>query len=745
MTTTERKQWAEILKTVERNDNDGADVYEAEEFSKHMESKYKQPFQILLKLPPTMPPVYHLDFETFSECDLRTRGAYKYASHPSTEILMLAIAEVDGPIYRWYNPKYNSPELVTDPGAWELLDKLGEDPESIVYAHNAQFEMAVTRYRWDKDIGTRAPVPRQWRCTATMARVAALPASLEKCAEALNLAAQKDKEGSRLIKKFSVPQKVHKSKQMVMGTSYRINPLDEPKEFKRFADYCVQDVRVEKEIHQRLKSFELTGALEQAFMFDSEMNDRGIPVNLSALKTARRIVRECMADLNAEFKSIVGCNQTQGKVFKAWLDTKGYPGKDLKALTVEESMATAWIWADLDAIRALELHACLAFAAVKKLDSMVNCECGDGYVRGTMRFYGAGTGRWSASLIQPQNFKRPSPHLAKVTGDAYAMICAGCSREELQLMYGDPIEVIASCIRHFIQRPGGKMFLNADYAAVEARIVCWLAGQEDALVRFRRYDAADTPEAKKLLDPYVHMGSVIYNTRCERVTKDERWVGKQSVLGCGFSMWVDAFQAQCSKYGVELPYETCEKAVLEYRRVYDKVEQLWADFEQAARLAINNHGKWFEAGPKVKFGVTKRAGILYLVMRLPSSREIVYPHVKIEWCKRTSKAGRERTVEQITFWGQVKDNFWGRCSTYGAKLVENATQGTAFDLMAHGSVTASDLGFEIPTLIHDEALGNEEPGKSIEDFSAALCNTPAWAAGLPIVAEGGVVPYYTKD
>jgi len=696
-----------------------------------------------------MRPQYHIDFETFSEADLRKVGAYKYASHPSTEILMLSISRGHGHRkYRWYNPKYEDDKLgiVTDPEAWALLDELGEDPTAVVYAHNAQFEMAVTRYRWDADIGTRAPIPRQWRCTATMARVAALPPSLEQCAQALSLPAQKDKEGSRLIKKFSVPQKVHKSKQLIMGTTYRIDPRTEPAEFIRFADYCVQDNEVESQIHERLKSFELTGAMEEAFMFDSEMNDRGIPVNLSALRKARKIVRECMADLNDEFRSITGFNQAQGKVFKAWLDVKGYPGKDLVALTVEEALETAWIWADADAQRALELHACLAYAAVKKLDTMLLCECGDGYVRGCMRFYGAGTGRWSASLIQPQNFKRPSPHLAKFTGDIYQMICDGCTREELTLMYGDPIEVIASCIRHFIQRPDGNFF-DADYAAIEARIVCWLAGQEDALVRFRKYDKATDPDERKVLDPYVHMGSVIYNKRCEAVTKDERWVGKQSVLGCGFSMWVDAFQAQCSKYGVELPYETCEKAVLEYRKVYSKVAELWDEFEQAARLAINNHGKWFEAGPKVQFGVTQMAGILYLVMRLPSGRNIVYPHVKLEWVKRHNKfTGKSRSVEQITFWGQIPGkSFWGRISTYGGKLVENATQGTAFDLMAHGSVTAANQGFEIPTLIHDQALGNEVPGKSIVDFCAALCNTPPWAAGLPIVAEGSVQPYYTKD
>lgn len=496
-------------------------------------------------------------------------------------------------------------------------------------------------------------------------------------------------------------------------------------------------------------------------MFDSELNDRGIPINVPALRNARRIVREAEVVLAAEFRSITGLNPSQVVAVGTWLRKRGYVMPDLTANSVEEALSNTG-WALLHSrnevqvdyaigddevippelhqevrdraapvVRALHLYSELAYAAVKKIDAMLACDCGDGYVRGTLRFYGAGTGRWSGQLIQPQNFKRPT---IDDTAGAYQMICDGCSGEDLAMMYGNPIEVVASCIRHFIQPHGGEGFLDADYAAIEARIVCWLADQHNALDEYR---------AGK--DRYVTMAAAIYGKFPEHVSKHERWVGKQAVLGCGFSMWADAFQAQCAKYGVTMEYDACEHAVLSYRKVHDKVEALWDEFENAARAAIRMPGKWFQAGPKVKFAVTKSAGIKYLVMRLPSGRNIVYPHVALEMVRRKFKTGT-RSVEQITFWGQIPGKaFWGRISTYGGKLVENATQGTAFDLMAHGACVAESRGFKLVTLIHDQALAKNDPDKTVIDFCAALCDTPEWAAGLPLVAEGGIVPYYRKD
>lgn len=694
---------------------------------------------------------WHLDFESRSRCNLKTRGAYRYASDSSTEILMLAIARGSEEPALWINPKWRKcvPGL-HDPRADRLLEEMEAEGDPIIYAHNAQFEMAMTKYRWAKDVGTRPPVPRNWRCTAAMARSAALPSSLLGVGEALNLGQQKDKAGGKLIDLFCTPNKIKKADQVIYGTEPRfIDPPERPEEFRQFGAYCLQDVRTEQQVHHGLIKFEFTGPLEQIFVCDSVINDRGIPINVKALLFARRIVQEAEAELASEFRRITGLNHTQNDKYKTWLKEFGYPHDDLQANTVDEAVEGFEAWIDIDVtnidetmeppsgaeveamealvLRSLRLLQKLSFAAVKKIDAMLGCDCGDGYVRGTLKFWGAGTGRWSASLIQPQNFKRAT---FKDTAGAYKMICSGCSREELEMMYGDAIEVVASCIRHFLQPPFGAGFLDADYAAIEARIVCWLAGQHDALDEYR-----------KKLDRYVLMAMDIYQKREKDITKEERWVGKQSVLGCGFSMWIDAFVAQCAKYGVTVPYETAEKAVLAWRARNAKVVQLWADFEMAARSAIRSPGRWFAAGPKCKFGVTKFAGIVFLVLRLPSGRNIVYPHPKIEYVN-----GGKRKREQITFWGQIPGkSIWGRLSTYGGKLVENATQGTAFDIMANGTVKAEAIGYETVMLVHDQGIANDNHPLGIEGYIEALCDLPEWADGLPIDAEGSVAPYYRKD
>jgi DNA polymerase len=219
-------------------------------------------------------------------------------------------------------------------------------------------------------------------------------------------------------------------------------------------------------------------------------------------------------------------------------------------------------------------------------------------------------------------------------------------------------------------------------------------------------------------------------------------------------MWWPAFQRQCAKYGVIVPDDISKLAVETFRRSRGKVVQLWKDFETAARSAIEMPNKWFKAGPHCSFATTRNAGFKYLVLKLPSGRKIVYPDVKIETLKTEVEdvdpdtgvtVVKTKFTSAITFYGQIKDKKWGRISTYGGKLVENATQGCAADVMANGACKAEARGHMISTLIHDQALGFELPGLTIDDFLEALCDLPEWAKGLPIAAEGSIVPFYTKD
>lgn len=681
-------------------------------------------------------PILHLDYETFSTIDLTEVGAYRYAAHADTEPLMAAVA-VDNEDPLLFIPELYDPGFAKNEDVRTLLRELLPREDTTIFAHNAQFEVAISRYHWHAFFGDDVPMPDilQWRCTAALARRAGLRHRLAEIGEDLELKQQKDKRGGELIKTFSGMQKPRK------GEPFRIYPWDRPEEFQAFGEYCIQDVVTEREVHKALKAFDLKGSCLKHFQFDMTINDRGLPVNVDALKKAQVIYEEASVGMRQQFREMTGLNQTQREKVKAWLQARGYPFENMQAMSVENALEDTR-WADTGegaagedhrqfTLDVLGLYSDLSYSAVSKIGTMLNCECGDGYVRGALMYYGASTGRWSGRLIQPQNFKRPT---VKGTAIAYQMIQDGCTMEELSMVFGNPIEVLSSCIRHFIHPHAGQ-FLQADYAAVEARIVCWLAGQEDALDEYRRG-----------IDRYKLMATKIYGIKLEEVDDRQRWVGKQSVLGCGFQLWWPGFQAQCAKYGVEVDDETSENAVVSYRDKHAKVVSLWKACDDAAKRSIVEPGKWCKAGPKLAFATThvKSAKMDFMFLRLPSGRMLAYPKPAIT--KVRKKFGeKSRVVDQVTFYGALpKTVKWGRASTYGGKLCENATQAVAADLMANGSVEAERRGIQIATLIHDEALAYEHPKLGLDDFIDALCTLPEWAEGLPLVAEGKIIPYYLK-
>lgn len=676
----------------------------------------------------------HVDYETFSEADLEEVGAYRYAADPSARILMMAIALNDE------EPRILLPQetldmlgMEQDPVALEWAERM-QDPTVEVYAHMAGFEIAVTRYRLEEDLGIKPPALHQWRCTGAMARRGALPSKLETLADALELDVRKDKAGKTLIPLFCKLQTKGKQK------GKRIYPWNRPDDFQWFISYCLDDVRVEQGADKRLDKFRLSGEALRVWQLDMRINDRGIPVNVPALKATQKIIEEVQLEQGAEFVEITGLTHKQRDRVFEWFTENGYPEADMKAVSVSRALEDL-SWAEDHVAQALQLKADLSFAAVSKINSMLECQCGDGLVRGTLLYYGAGPGRWAGRLIQPQNFKRPT---FKDTLAAYQAICEGSitSSDDIELLFGTPLEVISSMIRHYIQLPNGQKMYDADYAAVEARIVCWLAGQKDALERFVKYDETGSKE----WDSYIRMAELVFKKAWNEITKDERWLGKNTVLGCGFQMGPEKFFKQLVEKaeqfgikGLKITMELAEEAVYAFRELYSDVKQLWWDADRAARNAILHPGKLFKAGPHLKFCVVNTGGVPFLVMRLPAGRSIVYPWPQLEADpKRPGKTN-------ITFFGKMpmKSGKWGRIKTYGGKLVENATQGTAADVMGNGACNAVDRDFDIVTLIHDQALGADD-GRDVSEFVDALTDLPPWAAGLPIKAEGHLVPFYLK-
>lgn len=675
----------------------------------------------------------HIDYETYSEAKLKKVGQYRYAADPSSEILLMAVALEDEEPVLWVPELYEINGCECDPRALQILKTYLPREDTVVYAHNASFEIAITKYLWPQ-VSTKIAPPRldQWRCTQVMARRAALPQSLANIGAELNLELQKDKRGESLIKTFSIPRKPTKA-----NPATRIYPWDAPEDFAAFGEYCLKDVVVERQVERMLREFDCRGLNLDAFQLHNRINDRGLPINVPALKNAIKIVHEAESRLGKEFDTLTGLRPTQRDKVLSWLRERGYPANDLQADTMEKFIEDD-SWGDEEARRGLQLRAAASFAATKKLKAMLDCNCGDGMVRGTLQYYGAfRTGRSAGQLIQPQNYKRPT---IKHTDIAYQMIQDGVSADELEMIHGNPIEVVASCIRHFIHdvRAGSpRHLLDADYAGVEARIVAWLADQEDTLEEFRAYDRGEGPNAYEL------MAAFAFDIPVHKVAKDgiERFIGKQTVLGGGFGMGAEKFRDTCRSYGQEITLELAEHAIRSFREKNYKIAKLWTTCDKAARQAIENPGKWIKAGNKIAFARTtiKPCNIDYLVMRLPSKRTLVYPRPSIEEVQ-----GKNR--DQITFYGIIPGpgKKWGRVSTYGGKLVENATQATAADFMMHGAVCAEKAGFEICGLIHDEALAFEHPTLTIDDFCAALCTMPEWGKGMPLASEGKVIPYYLK-
>lgn len=671
-----------------------------------------------------------------------------------------------------------------------------EDSSILVTAHNAQFEYAMSQALMKKTWGIEPPHISRFRCTASLARRAALPAKLEKLSEFLGTVV-KDKEGKRLIKKFSMMQPAKKpTKKNPNGVPVcRIRPQDDWEDFCRFMDYCKQDVRAEQEVARRLAYFD-EPINNKNFTLHEIINARGVTVNLKALRHAQKLIDEETEIVSRKFRELTGLEFTQTNAVLTWARSNGYPYGDLQAATVEQFLEEEEKKIGEPGIAevALRLRASVSYAAVKKVRKMIDCAGpNDNRIRGSHIHHGATTGRASATLVQTQNLKRPTIDNSEA---AYREICDGISRDMLELVYGPPLEVISSCIRHFVHNdtpsdpdpryvihPESESFFtepndvdfetdgcamdvskaeyirfvkelgkhpilpdtetplfDADYAGIEARITPWLAGQEDALKEYRRVDQAKTKEEKWLLSPYVIMASTIYEVPPNEVNKfPQRFVGKEAVLGCGFGLGGDRFRVQCAKRGYELPEGLEFKAVKFWRKKNNRIVKFWTTIEDAAKDAILHKGEVFKAGQFISFKVVTTGGIEFLLMRLPSGRKLAYPWPRIV-------PGKFEGTTAVSFYQNIKGEVWGHNKgVWGGLLTENAVQAVAADIMCNGAQNAEDTNYEICALIHDQALAYHREGQTPEEFVERLTDLPEWAKGLPLAAEGALVPFYKKD
>lgn len=656
-----------------------------------------------------------IDFETRSTVDLKKCGVYVYAQHPSTEILCMAYAfdEEEPKLWRPLQPAGEGVRAVMD-YPLDVVKHLWNG--GAVRAHNAQFERVMWKHVMSR-YGFFQPKLEQWHCTAAEAAAMALPRALGQCAEVLGVPVQKDKLGHRLMLKLCKPRRIEADGTIVWW--------DDPVDLERLFAYCKNDVRTERAVSKAVRR--LSPHERELYLLDQRINDRGIYVDATLVRAAQAIVDRGVAEANAQLDELTAGSVSKvsqsGRLVK-WLNEQHVETDSVAKAPLKEMLEGELT----ETVRhALQLRADAGRSSVAKLKSLVSARCVDGFARGLVLFCGAGTGRWSGKLIQPQNF--PRGEVADV--EAYIPDVLAGAYEILDLV-AHPIVVIVSMLRAMLTAPPGCELIAGDFSAIEARVLNWLANEEDVLDSFRKYDAGD-----KSQDPYkrmaVRMGRAATVADVQYV---DRQAGKAAELGCGFQMGDAKFvTAAWDVYQVRVTPEQALQAVEAYRASHPRVVDLWYETERACLRAVREPGSVFPcASGRVR--ATCRGAYLYVV--LPSGRALTYAAPKIVTALiKSKKTGETYEKQQLEFSGMNGlTKRWERQRAYGGFLVENVVQAVARDLMADAMLRAERRGYPPVLTVHDEVVACVPEGEgSVEDFVRIMSELPAWAAGCPVTAE----------
>ena len=647
----------------------------------------------------------HIDFETRSEADIFKVGAWNYSTHPSTEVLCAVFRIDDG-----------EPILVTDKKLPEEIIELMFRTDVTFIAHNAFFEKAIwknvcaKKYGWP-DINTDS-----WRCTLARASVQALPRALGPCGQALELDVTKDEAGKKIMLKMAKLRPMYVRK----GTGPKW--FDDPEDYETLYKYCIADVEAESAIDNTVP--DLSEQELKVWQLDQKINTRGVQIDIEAVKAALHLIGLRIDELKEETQALtngqIESTSKRDQVLK-WIREQGFPIQGYTKQEVIDYLKHPDIPANVK--RILQIRQEAGKTSTAKYQKMLDMADEDGRVRDILLYHGASTGRWSGKGVQVQNMPRGS------IADTYeAVEVIRCKDLDLlKMLYDNPMEVISSSIRSmFIASEGYKMYV-ADYASIEARVLAWLAGEQTTLDVFEKGG-----------DVYKHAASSIYNKPASEITKDERQIGKVAVLALGYQGGVGAFQSMASSYGVDMTDNKADQIKKSWREAHPNIVSMWHEQERAAIQATLKPGKIVETTNKVKW---HRKG-KWLACRLPSGRMLWYYDPKVRIVE--TPWGAEKP--QLTHMGLSNMNAWVRQETYGGKLVENITQAVARDIMAEAMLRCDAKGFDILMTIHDEIIAELPTSRTdtISQFEDLLVQSPVWADGLPLQAEGWIANRYRK-
>ena len=643
-----------------------------------------------------------IDIETFSSVDIRAAGLYPYVEADDFEVMLIAYAWNDEPVRML---DLMQADFDTE---LELQDVVAGllDPATLKIAHNNAFE----RNALGKHTGQYLPA-EEWHDTMVLSAMHGLPMSLEAAGSALNIEQQKLKEGTALINYFCKPCKPTKAN----GGRTRNMPEHAPDKWERFKAYGSRDVEAMRLIYRKLQRFPIPDWERRVWCLDARINERGVLIDRDLAHAAIQVDVAFKTEHTTEMQKLTGLeNPNSVTQLKTWLEGVGVSCESLNKATVADLKKSL---PDPTTRRVLELRQLLGKTSTKKYQAMTSAAGKDDRVRGLLQYYGAGrTGRWAGRLVQVQNL--PQNHLDDI-GTVRELVR---SRDlgTLELCFDNVPDVLSQLIRTaFVAKPG-HTFLVSDYAAIEARVIAYLAGEQ-----WRQEVFANGG------DIYCSSASQMFKVPVEKhgVNGHLRQKGKIAELACGYGGGVGALKAfGADKMG--LTEEEMQTIVNQWRQASPTIPKFWRDTENAVRRALENPGTTHT----IPCGVKYRRDADALRCRLPSGRILSY------WGARLDNDG------SICFMGQNQTTRkWEKTETWGGKLVENIVQAYARDCLAVALLRLDEAGYNITFHVHDEIIAEAPEGTRWEDMAEIMGRPISWAPGLILRGDGYDTKFYMKD
>lgn len=633
------------------------------------------------------------DFEAYSDVDVKKVGAWAYSQHPSTEVISWAIKVEDEEPLLWL-PGQPLPHAVKNA------------TDYLWHAWNNFFEYCI----WHHTLKLPSlPIENQ-SCTMALALALALPRSLGDCGKALGLPTElvKNPRGEELIQKLCKPNR--------KGERNR-----DPALLEEFYAYNKQDTVAEYAIKNKLRP--LSAAERKIWALDFRMNIRGVPVDTELLKKGAEAYEGIKGPLKARLKARTGLdNPNSGPQFKGWLADKGYDLPNLQKPTLAKVIADC---GDAELIKTIKWRSALARTPLTKFASTIGRLGNDNRYHGALGYHVATTGRWSSSGMNFQNLTHPTLTPEQVEQCIKAIKVGGA--ELLEMLYDDPVEAMSSCLRGMLCAPPGRRLIVADYSAIEARTLAWLAGQQDKIDVFKGHGKV-----------YEHAASRIFNVAIEDVDKAQRAAAKVAELACGYQGAYRALLKMARGHGIDLAgigktlgFPTAEafakSIVSRWREASKRIQLLWYATERAALRAMQSPGNVVPVNDKGRF--LKVPG--WLLFQLPSRRQLAFFNPRLS----EGEYGL-----QLSYWCvDPTTKKWQEKYTYGGDLVQSWTQATARDVMAAAMAPLEAAGYPNTLLVHDEIIAEVPEGHGyLEEMVAIMCDERhrPWANGLPVIAKG---------